>query len=284
MKRSVSVQEFHKTVKRLIKSSSYSMLAYEDPTAVHKKLAKHHHHHHSTTLLTDFDGLKNKAKELRKDAQAYMFYERQNKELVLAFRGTMNRDDFMDVIDIRHSKLDSGSILHNGFHSQFKSIEQHIQGHLEAAITQHPDITSVSFTGHSMGGGIAAIASSYFHKFIPEWIPIRCHVFGNPHFADASFGNQLYDELDELYCVHLSNDIIPYIPIHTKFAHLPNILQIKQNGAIPSCIINYDLSYGDFMTRLLNSKNIDNVYKYHSCLNYHHELMQLNHRLDTTHH
>jgi hypothetical protein len=249
-------------------SCTYSNLAYNDKYAIRERLKKLHLK--NIDLVKDYDG----RAICKRDAQAFLF--RSGKKMVFAFRGTMNKDDIMDAIDIRKSVFEAtGSKIHHGFYQQFTSLEPMITNDVYRAMDSKA-VQEIHFVGHSMGGAVAAIAASYYalkKKHLSK-AKITCHTFGNPHFADETLSNTIQEEVDEHICVHVRDDIIPFIPIYPDFKHLPNILEIDADGN-PSCMIDFDLSYAHFVRKVFNAGNVTMIYKNHSCISYYNLLFTL---------
>lgn len=267
----ITLKGFKCQVRELMSSCIYSSLAYNEPVLIKDRLNKLNLL--NIRLIKFYDG----KSICKRDAQAFMFSS--EKKMVLAFRGTMSRDDMLDAIDIRKSLFEeTGAKIHHGFHQQFKSLEPILSEDIGEAFKR--DIDEIYFVGHSMGGAVAAIAASFYALSKPDRVRIICHTFGNPHFADEVLSNTIQDKVDEHICVQAKDDIIPLIPIYPDFKHLPNILEVDSRG-VPSCMIDFELSYMHFVKKVMNAGNVPAIYKHHSCVEYYNLLLLLSKRLGT---
>lgn len=134
-------------------------------------------------------------------------------EIIVAFRGTMGLLDWL--ID-----LDAIPTL-DGFH----------QGFAEATDTLIPQIipllrpgNKVVFTGHSLGGAMAAIAAARLHQMCDITNVIT---FGQPRIGKQSAVNMLAG-LDWDRYVH-GNDVVPTVPpTEFGFVHGGTLVELKQ--------------------------------------------------------
>jgi hypothetical protein len=224
------------------KSCKLSMLAYQELHTVVAALPGHIGAYDGAYLCTPSMSCK--------DAQAFMMLRRPphrhmaGKELVVSFRGTLNRQDLMDAIDIRHADFrygKAGGRVHRGFLEQFESIEPLITRDIAYAVRKR-EITRVCFTGHSMGAALALLAARRYGNSddranILGDATITCHAFGVPPFADVMFWHGFLYDVDDHVAVNLHNDVVPVIPVHPRFSSSPpNTLEITTDG-IACCIL-----------------------------------------------
>jgi hypothetical protein len=212
----------------------HSMLAYSEPSRIHK-LARSVDR--KLDVITTYDGVDRSGR----DAQAYMMLK--GREVVVAFRGTLNAMDMIDAMDVRQTDMhilipyaQRRSKVHRGFYDQFTSIEPDITQDLKK-IVGLGGVDCIRFTGHSMGAAIAALAAGHYSEGrggIDGNIGIACDAFGSPQFADRAFAAR-FDRVDHI-SVHMEHDIVPMIPIQPNFAYMPSTVELTSDG-VASCIM-----------------------------------------------
>jgi feruloyl esterase len=92
---------------------------------------------------------------------------------------------------------------------------------IKSEVASHPDY-SVIVTGHSLGGGIAAVATS---SFIAQGIFVsKVYTYGEPRNGDSSWVNYISGQIseDDYHRVTNYNDGVPQIP--------PRILDYAHHG------------------------------------------------------
>jgi hypothetical protein len=249
-----------------MRSCAFSHLAYYETPHINRKLRKLE----SVRLIKTYEGACNN------DAHACMFQDRE--KLILSFRGTTTKSDFVDALDIRHSFFEeAGTRLHRGFYKRFNAIEPIITRDLVAMIHKNPE-HEVLFTGHSMGGALAAIACGFYGRRLSKYNlhcpPLVCHTFASPQFADAAMGVALRKHAAEHISVHAEEDLVPLLPIHRQFKHLPYVLELR-GDAVASCLIESSPSYSALIQKLVDLRDIQMLYKHHSCVYYYEKLGSL---------
>jgi Lipase (class 3) len=181
-------------------------------------------------------------------ARAYLTLEqplplrRRPLRLVCAFRGTASTLDLLGAVDIRPFttavRCDRAATVHRGFYEQFMALEAPITRDI-AALLRGGQVAEVRFTGHSMGGGMAAIAATHYASngvSCGDRVSFSCHAFGTPDFADAAFIEVLGRRVREHVSVTLANDIVPLLPVHPRFRNLPHELQLSPDG-VAACVL-----------------------------------------------
>lgn len=184
-------------------------------------------------------------------------------EIVCTFRGTMLlKKDIQTVIDIRHHKWDNGICWHQGFSERFKSIKPQLHEYMK-----NKKGKPLRLVGHSMGGAMAVMAATQFYKKHP----VTVHTFGCPMFANMAV-YELFLGIQHV-SVQLQYDIIPIIPIHPSFLHLPNTLVLTDKG-VGSCLIKKNIPEDILKIGL-------DVQTHHSCEAYY-DTIQLYHNMYKT--
>ncbi len=124
----------------------------------------------------------------KESAQYHLLYN--DEFVIVAFRGTefpkLNPEDFeaqlksmwADVVadsQIWLEDFEGKGKVHHGFYQAFLKVSKELEHHLEK-LAPRP----VWFTGHSMGGALATLASVHFNNQ-------RLYTFGSPVVGDAQF-------------------------------------------------------------------------------------------------
>lgn len=151
-------------------------------------------------------------------ADAYTWWCDKEKEMTLVFRGTKGRKDLIKDIDIRQLSMYNNNGLkihvHRGFLEQFLSIERSLMKELEA----HPDISKLTFTGHSLGAALASIAASKIKA--NTGIPTNLHTFGSPRVGSKEFSIWSRSVLDVHKRVVHKQDPVGRVPTTWYYHHI----------------------------------------------------------------
>lgn len=195
------------------------------------------------------------------DVNLYIF--KKNNVIYIVFRGTSSSKDVFIDLRLKFKKILNPYVnVHSGFYKQYFSIYDK----LYEFITD--DITIINIMGHSLGGGVATIASaliSNYYKLNNIKKEVNCYVFGCPRVGDINFRKFFLENVDHHYNYCFYNDIIGMIPINYKYHHICNFYKIRKNGVIVLC--NNDMWYKRFLTILTNVKCY-NIYSSHSLDSY----------------
>jgi predicted lipase len=218
-----------------------------------------------------YDG--NDNKEKRKDSQGYMIWK--SNTIYITFRGTKDIHDVIDAIDIRPKKLMRDIYVHTGFSEQFFSIEPKITQDIKDVMLSFP-IERIIFTGHSMGGGMAAIAAAYYASMF-KYIHITCHTFGIPLIGNNEFVKWFERGVDECIRLEIEEDLVPYVPINETFKHIPDGVRLKKSGSIDNFYEIEPLNYANFINKILKKEEMRDIVLNHSCERYIERLLSLKH-------
>jgi len=204
-----------------------------------------------------------------KDSQGYIIWK--SNTIYLTFRGSKNINDLINTVNIKPKKINFTDFnnnneiyIHNGFYNKFFSIESKITQDIKEIINNYP-IQRIIFSGHSLGGSLAAIAAAYYGCMFKS-IFITCHTFGIPLIGNEGFINWFTNNVDESKRIETEEDIVPLIPINNNFKHIPNGIMLKKDGNINNDFYEIKkINYKDFFYKIINSEDI--VFN-HSCEKY----------------
>lgn len=207
-----------------------------------------------------YDGKSN-----RRDAQGFIVWDPHT--IYVSYRGTLEPWDVLDNIDIRHKSLQNNIKVHRGFFEQFESIEEAITRDIKRISREYP-IDNLVFTGHSLGGSVATISSPFYGQLFRRKFKITTQTLGSAPCGNAEFINWFVSNVDENVRLETEGDIVPYVPIHDKFYHVPNGMLLKCDGTLED---RYEIKPYDYFTLLcmiFKKEQWLKIYEDHSCENY----------------
>ena len=159
--------------------------------------------------------------------------------LAVVFRGTeSSRDILTDLnairvdMDVPYLKEEEIPQIHWGFYNQFNELKTDLDNVVEAYIKNKQNIeeptANIIFSGHSLGGGLATIASVYYGLKYPDTF-ISCITFGSPRVGDQKFANLFNSIVTNTYRFVNDNDPIPCIPTAWRFRHVEGCIWLYQD-------------------------------------------------------
>jgi triacylglycerol lipase len=185
------------------------------------------------------------------------FLARNDRFAVVAFRGTTK--DYRNIlsdIKIRFYRDKSGAKLSTGFSEAYALV----QGEIAAAVGALDLSLPLYITGHSLGGALAAIAST---RIQPSDRIAACYTYGCPRVGNAEFANRLW-KVPVYRQVH-SSDIVPRVPLPFGYRHAGDMRYIKRSGAL----IEDPNSIGPFFSFFLSLvTNFKSVFENHRSAGY----------------
>jgi len=159
----------------------------------------------------------------RDGTQAFSAYN--DAFLVVAFRGT-ERDELEDVItDLSFwpSESEYGGRVHKGFQAALNRVWPEIAEYLLQVQGRSDGQLSNWFTGHSLGGALAALAARRFG-------PVRSvYTFGAPRVGNLRF--RRHYPIPAFRFVN-NNDIVPLLPPSFFFKHIGRLKYIDSRHRI----------------------------------------------------
>jgi len=200
----------------------------------------------------------------------HVVWDRQN--IYVNFAGTREPSDMLQNIDIRHQAIYKDIRVHKGYHDKFFNIEESLTKDIMHIIKEYP-IKSIIFTGHSSGGAVALISSPYYGQLLKKMY-ITTHSFASTCVGNIHFLNWFNTYVNRNHRLEVEGDVIPYIPVHDAFYHVPNGILLKNDGTYETLDVIEPYSYIKIISMLSNKKKRDFVNLCHSCDNY---IMKLSH-------
>lgn len=170
---------------------------------------------------------------------------------VLAFRGTEeNMENILTDIDIRFHHDKSGAKIDRGFSKAYALVAKEIA---DAIDTLDPGLP-LYITGHSLGGALAAVAST---RILPSDRIAACYTYGCPRIGNAEFVNELW-KVPVYRQVH-SSDIVPRAPFGFGYRQAGDLRYIKRSGNMiesPNSVGLHLSFLASFLTLLIGRKTV----------------------------
>ncbi len=142
----------------------------------------------STTVIATFD---------RNKFLVWALHVPALNAIVIAFRGTNNGANIASDLDFKKDPCHLGSLscgeAHGGFLKLWADIRSSVITTVNSFIAQHPSVTTVYQTGHSLGAAVAIIAGLDFGKVFSDAhssIKVRVVGFGVPRVGDDTFASK----------------------------------------------------------------------------------------------
>jgi hypothetical protein len=157
-----------------------------------------------------------------------MMCDHESGYSVITFRGTSSTADVLT--DLKCSRVElpipisknlKQPLVHSGFFDQFFSIKERIDEFLSTRENR-----PIIFCGHSLGGGIATIASLYYTY---KYKNVSCVTFGSPRVGDKRFAMYFNRRVNTSVRFVNRNDPIPCIPSTWRFRHVRGVLWIRKS-------------------------------------------------------
>lgn len=164
------------------------------------------------------------------DTQAYVWV--QDRVAYVVFRGTSSREDALNNLRIRRSRLGGGMAsedrndgedekkpvrVHTGFRKQFEAIEPRMTLEL---LARQAEYDTLLLTGHSLGGALATLAALTYGTVFPQQ-RVVCHTFGSPRSGGATLRERLARVVrpEDNWRVFHYEDPVAMIPMSPSYVH-----------------------------------------------------------------
>ncbi|MEU4806141.1 lipase family protein [Actinosynnema sp. NPDC023587] len=224
------VQTFDHTAKGYSVRQAYRMaeaakLAYEPPDVVEATVRDwgfDRVRHHETTFRPPFP---------LEDTQA--FTAASDDMIITAFRGTepVKIQDWLSdsTTPPWPGPADKG-FIHYGFGEALQSIYPQVR---DAIADFLDDGQTIWFTGHSLGGALAALAAMRLNFEEPRLLADGVYTFGQPRVCDRTLADA-HDEAfgDRTHRFVNNNDIVAQVPPEPAFHHVRTLHYIDSDGRL----------------------------------------------------
>lgn len=178
-----------------------------------------------------------------KDCQVYIC--KYNNLLCISFRGTESIDDIFTDLNILRTQINfdfpndlkTNIHVHNGFLNQFESVKDYLDQEIVEYYIKNinnnkenkkKNENKIIFSGHSLGGALATIASLYFKLKYKE-LNVTCITFGSPRVGCNDFVKLFNKEIKDTYRFVNDNDPIPCLPTVWRFKHVNGLHWLNKN-------------------------------------------------------
>ena len=110
-------------------------------------------------------------------------------------------------------------LVHDGFLDQFNEVVYDIETNIKNYLSSNKTKKKIVFTGHSLGGALATLASCYFAIVFRD-ASINCVTFGSPRVGCSNFTNTFNKYCNKSYRFVNENDPVPSLPSSWRFSHV----------------------------------------------------------------
>ena len=188
------------------------------------------------------------------DTQAWVFWDKQSKEIVVAFRGT-EQTEWKDVLSDLNllptnvwyeegrlqksdSTMDDNEIwVHRGFFDAFMSIAAEVREVVGLIASNEPGEWTLCTTGHSLGGALSTLAAYELAsksndaggKF--RFKSVVNYNFGSPMVGNGAFRDSFDALVPECYRVANAKDAVTFVPRLIGFAHVGKRVTLDADGS-----------------------------------------------------
>ncbi|WP_246868681.1 lipase family protein [Saccharopolyspora sp. ASAGF58] len=153
--------------------------------------------------------------------------------IIAAFRGTEPRkikDWLTDTNTLAAPGPVGKGLVHMGFSRALDSIYPRVRD----AVKRFKDNgQTLWFTGHSLGGALAMLASARMYFEDPNLLPDGVHTFGQPQTCDRLLATPYNQALtSRVFRFVNNNDIVAQLPPEPVFHHVDQIRYIDSKGKL----------------------------------------------------
>lgn len=145
----------------------------------------------------------------------YLSYDANNNRIVLAFRGTVERDLQNWIIDAKssiHADYPFGGRVASGFYNAFLALQDQVLQAVGTARSNYPS-APLYITGHSLGGALAVLAAAALSQAVPA-SNIHLFTYGCPRVFDSTAASWFMNlGLAESWRVVNDDDLVAHVPI-----------------------------------------------------------------------
>lgn len=151
-----------------------------------------------------------------RDSFGFTGYDKTRNRIIVAFRGTNGIDWtnwFTNLAIVRVSyPFAKDASVHSGFYNAWIDIQVKIRNNVKILSATYPTATIV-FTGHSLGGSLAALAAADIKTWLNPPNPIAIYTFGQPRVGNQKFADFVMKLFPNNYFrVTNKRDLVPRNP------------------------------------------------------------------------
>jgi len=209
--------------KNLAYLSQWAQLGYKNKDVIHERLK-------TEGLEVEIDACFISHPET--DTQCVVFGDA--KKIVVVFRGTEGKieDWRTDRKFIRAGWKGEGTVQ-RGFNEAMESVWSDIEQRIEALRTNQQ---KVWFTGHSLGGALAALAAARMLLLLTPTDIGGVYTFGQPRVGDFDFSDDYNAVLkDKTFRMVNNNDVVTRVPFQSfGYSHVGTLKYFDINGDLKS--------------------------------------------------
>jgi hypothetical protein len=172
------------------------------------------------------------------------------KLIVVTFRGTDAAPDFLFVLQFWKSAADWRSKvpdfysnippnvrIHAGFEIQYVQLRERLLNATLGLANRYPDY-QIAFTGHSLGGALATLASVDFYDRYGFGDRIALYTYGTPRVGDSNWARYVNSlpYASRMYRIQRKGDPVVHLPpLFTGFEHSLQQYQILDDRSVIRC-------------------------------------------------
>ena len=167
----------------------------------------------------------------------FLTHEFSMDTIIIAFKGTTTLKEVLVDATIDQINLGKFGKVHRGFYQYFT--DKH-RDYLRGFIKDKPSYNNIVFTGHSLGGAIATIASAYFACEFKR--NIYCVSFGAPRVGNSTFCKFFKTVVLKSFRFANKGDLVTNLPpaglykhVKTKYVVNENLFEIEAHKLVKYC-------------------------------------------------
>ena len=206
-------------------------------------------------MVKNYESYKNWETEddaLRVNLMTFPSENGNKKDIVVFFRGTeaWRMNDLWADFDLKEENLEehcAGCLVQEGYLDAFKAVEKEtfnlIKDEIQRIKSEGNEINLLYFSGHSLGGAMAEIATHYLltrknhhlesYPYLKEIERISLITFGAPKIGNSEFVKRMYEDIsvsDNIRVVY-GIDEVPFFPpeiLNYSFRHNGDLIYFRQ--------------------------------------------------------
>ncbi|KAF2165861.1 hypothetical protein M409DRAFT_23593 [Zasmidium cellare ATCC 36951] len=148
------------------------------------------------------------------DTKAVLFHEPSSNQVVLSFRGSafprnLDQDFLFTLTPLTIPGTSCSSCaVHQGFQNIYSAMANDVSTAVSNALASYAG-SSLIVTGHSLGGGLAALAAA---SLAGQGHQLTAYTYGEPRNGNPAFTTYINSQVPNYYRVTHYNDGVPQIP------------------------------------------------------------------------